>query len=126
MGRKEQDVFHRFFSHVEKTQGCWNWLTALSPKGYGITWYKRKKLAAHRLAWIIFVGPIPEGMQVCHKCDNPKCVNPEHLFIGTNYDNVQDKVAKNRHKGWKYPEEKQPVAQRQRRKVRSAKKRNCT
>jgi len=86
----------RFWQKVEKTDGCWNWTSAKHPKGYGLFSIKNRNQRAHRVSYELCKGPIPEGMQVLHECDNPSCVKPEHLFLGTNADNMADKVAKGR------------------------------
>lgn len=76
--------------------GCINWVKSKSKKGYGRIWWKGKLQQAHRMSYEAFVGDIPINLHVLHKCDNPSCINPEHLFVGTNKDNVIDKCAKNR------------------------------
>ena len=81
----------RFFSKVEKTETCWNWVAG-TDKGYGVFDLKGKKVGAHRASWIINIGQIPEGKQVNHKCRNLICVNPDHLYIGTQKDNVRDQI----------------------------------
>jgi len=75
--------------------GCWIWMGSLYPKGYGYFSYKGTE-RANRAAYMLFVGDIPEGKIVCHTCDMPECVNPNHLFLGTNRDNSSDMVNKNR------------------------------
>ena len=79
--------------------GCWLWTASLAGKGYGQLKIpgERKQVYAHRLAWLIHRGPIPDGKEVCHDCDTPRCVNPDHLFVGTRRDNQQDMKAKGRH-----------------------------
>jgi len=74
--------------------GCWVWMGALLPKGYGHSAFGRP----HRIAWSAYRGAIPDGLWVLHRCDVPSCCNPDHLFLGTNQDNVDDKVRKGRAK----------------------------
>ena len=91
----------RFWTQVEynlKT-GCWEWQGyTIKRNGYGRFMCERKNPLAHRYAYEQLVGPIPEGIQVCHRCDVPKCVRPDHLFLGTNSDNVRDALRKGRRK----------------------------
>ena len=87
----------RFWSKVNKTDGCWEWTAYLNKQGYGRYGIGSNVYRAHRLAFEEAYGPIPEGMFVCHKCDNPSCVRPDHLFLGTNSDNLKDCSAKGRH-----------------------------
>ena len=88
--------FHKKYV-INPETGCWEWTCYLHPKGYGIMRIgKYGRVRAHRFAYEKFVGPIPEGMQVCHKCDNRRCCCPSHLFIGTAKDNVRDMWEKGR------------------------------
>lgn len=75
---------------------CWKWLRPLDKDGYGEIMVRRRKYKAHQYAWVLLVGELPNGVQVLHKCDNPSCTNPDHLFLGTNRDNTADKVRKSR------------------------------
>lgn len=84
----------RFWDKIKKTSTCWLWVAkARHTWGYGFF----DRMYAHRFSWKIHFGEIPPGMFVCHKCDIPACVRPSHLFLGTNADNMRDKVLKNRH-----------------------------
>lgn len=75
---------------------CWTWQGTLDRKGYGQISDRGRSIRAHRLAWELEHGQIPSGMQVCHRCDNPPCCNPAHLFLGTAADNQHDKRNKGR------------------------------
>jgi len=90
---KWNDPIHNFYEHVEKTDTCWLWTGCLDKDGYGVASIKQKKLAAHRAAYILFVGEIPADMYVLHGCNNTSCVNPEHLRLGTQQDNINDQIA---------------------------------
>lgn len=81
--------------------GCWEWTGHIMKNGYGQIGLKGKVLLVHRASYMHFVGKIPKNFFVCHKCDNPKCFNPEHLFVGTSNDNVQDMVKKGRQRSLK-------------------------
>lgn len=98
-GRRNRSFADRFWSKVEKSDGCWTWMAALHESGYGIIGLGGRGAGvdrAHRVSWRMHFGEIPKGMFVCHRCDNPKCVRPEHLFLGTAKDNSDDKWKKGR------------------------------
>lgn len=90
---KTQDEFWR---NVRKTDGCWEWLGGRLHWGYGSVKWNGRTTRAHRLAWTFVNGPIQPGMNLLHKCDNPPCVRPDHLMLGTLRDNTQDSIVKGR------------------------------
>jgi hypothetical protein len=93
---KSMSYEERFFQKVNKTDSCWVWTGALNSKGYGSMGFEGKTMSTHKLSYLWFRGEIPEGMLVCHHCDNPPCVNPEHLFLDTNSGNMKDMFKKGR------------------------------
>lgn len=94
---RDRNVRH-FWEKVEKTEACWLWKASRTHngEGYGQFRWEQRSVDAHRVSWIIAHGEIPAGINVLHSCDNPVCVRPDHLFLGTDQDNVDDMLAKGR------------------------------
>ena len=91
------DATRRFETKVKKSDdGCHTWLASRGTAGYGQFKLYDATIGAHRAAYMLYIGPIPEGLYVCHECDNKLCVNPEHLFVGTQKDNMRDMDRKGR------------------------------
>ncbi len=97
-GRFINTVKNRFYAKVliPNNDGCMLWAGCLTPKGYGSFRVKGKDTHASRFSYLLHCGNIPKNLCICHKCDNPACVSPEHLFIGTQKQNVMDMIKKNR------------------------------
>lgn len=89
-------VEDRFWTKVLKTDGCWLWTGGGTRTGYGTFYIEGRMQGAHVASWKLTYGPLTDRLCVLHKCDNPKCVRPDHLFIGTYKDNTQDMIAKGR------------------------------
>lgn len=96
MSRPRKPLGERFWSNVTKTKNCWIWKGYTHPTGYGAIHNGSSMIGAHRLSYIINKGKIPNGLCVLHHCDNPGCVNPNHLWLGTRGDNNTDRKNKNR------------------------------
>jgi hypothetical protein len=99
MAGKPQPLGPRFWAKVDRSRvgRCWPWIGAKNGgEGYGVIFRDGRPALAHRVSWELHNGPIPDGLGVLHRCDNPPCVNPRHLFVGSNADNNRDKISKGR------------------------------
>lgn len=90
------DSVKSFWAKVIKGDGCWEWVGGVTSAGYGSFCADGEFINAHRFSWKLHFGPIPDGKHVLHKCDNRRCVRPVHLFLGTNDDNIRDRISKGR------------------------------
>jgi hypothetical protein len=97
--RKRQAMPEHFRSMIEQSDGCWLWSGSKDRDGYGTYHVSRVTQKAHRVSWELSFGAVPDGLCVLHKCDNPCCVRPDHLFLGTQADNVKDMNQKGRSSG---------------------------
>ena len=101
-GKRGRTVAQRFDDFCDKSGECWEWMGCKDKDGYGFIRVDGKNIKSHRLAYSLYCSAeIDSALHVCHKCDNPSCVNPDHLWLGTNRDNQIDSVVKNRHGGQK-------------------------
>ncbi len=118
LGQHQREIastrrIEHFWGHVQRGDGnaCWVWIGVRNSIGYGcVSSGHDKTTPAHRFAWELVNGPIPAGMYICHRCDNPPCVRPDHLFLGTHLDNMADMVAKGRGKNPRFLGEEHPRA----------------
>lgn len=96
MPKKAGDPNARFDAKVVRSDNCWEWTGSRNDFGYGLFYLKGDQVRAHRYSYERAFGAVPDGLYVLHKCDNPKCVRPDHLFLGTLVDNSRDMVSKGR------------------------------
>jgi len=96
MARAREPILPRLMRTIKKDGDCWIWQGSKTKDGYGVLTIGRKQYRAHRASYSEFTGDIPENIMVCHKCDVPLCINPDHLFLGTGKENTQDMIKKGR------------------------------
>ena len=111
--RTRDEILDEFLAEIDTSAAdrCWEWTGRVDKDGYGLVprGERGPSHRAHRLVWERENGPIPDGSLVCHACDNPRCINPAHLFLGTPLDNMRDKMAKGRHRARTILDEKQII-----------------
>lgn len=124
-GHKPMPLAERFWPKVHKRDGCWLWTASTDSNGYGQSFIGRldgrvRLEHAHRVAWRLTFGDIPDGLNVLHRCDVPRCVNPAHLFLGTDRDNIQDAIGKGRWiSPWRLPHLRDEMIARKRERFRN-------
>jgi hypothetical protein len=101
---RDRPLADRISERIQKTDTCWLWTGSCNPHGYGQISVNGRPRLVTRMTWTIHHGSIPPGMNVCHTCDIPACVRPDHLFLGTHSSNMRDMVSKNRHAARTHPE----------------------
>lgn len=114
MAPPRKPIKERILATIKCSGGCWIWNGSRTRDGYPVLTIGRQQHRAHRVSYQEFVGPIPHGLLVCHVCDQPLCVRPEHLFLGTARDNTRDMIAKGRRPDMSGHNRKIPVVERQR------------
>jgi len=102
MSAQLKPLHERIWKKVRLTPSCWEWTGGNFSWGYGAITFDGRHTTAHRVFWTIANGPIPKGLFVLHKCDNPSCVRIDHLFLGTHTDNVRDCLRKGRYRNWQH------------------------
>lgn len=100
-GPRPRNEAERFWRFVDKTADCWNWTGAIR-NGYGVIGIRQSSLVryAHRLSYEMHIGSVPDGLCVCHRCDNKRCVNPAHFYLDSHEGNTRDAGAKGMMRGW--------------------------
>jgi HNH endonuclease len=98
-----ENIVKRFWARVRKTDACWEWTGSTRHFGHGHLNVSGRRVLAHRFSWELANGPIPPGLQINHHCDNPPCVRPDHLYLGTQADNTRDRVERGRSRGGRRP-----------------------
>jgi len=96
MSSYQPNIIKRFMDKVKITDTCWIWTASMKTERYGAFNLNKKVQFSHRVAYRLFIGEIPDNMEVCHQCDTTTCVNPKHLFLGTHKDNMMDSAKKGR------------------------------
>jgi HNH endonuclease/helix-turn-helix protein len=110
VGMTLAETFHHFMPGLPPETECWEWTGSLNGAGYGTIRMVDRKIPAHRVAYELFVGSIPDGLIICHHCDNPPCCNPRHLYPGTHVDNAHDMVMRGRNHVVSLPGSVNPAA----------------
>lgn len=122
---RKSDPVGSFFKKVQITPGCWLWQGGVNRQGYGFYKWRGQKLGAHRVSYFIHFESLDPKTLVCHRCDNPQCVNPDHLFAGSHADNIHDMMAKGRHPRLKGHRGRGKLSAEDERAIQTSTLRNC-